>query len=109
MIEYNFGDLEYIHSRCEELAEDKTYNEISILLAEELAELTQCLMKYERYIVKDKALSDDINQISENLYEEISDVIVSLFQFIYVFNFSYGKIIRKCNEKLDRTFETLNK
>ena len=109
MIDYNFGDLEYIHSRCEELAEDKTYNEITILLAEELAELTQCLMKYERFLAKDRALSVDINQIEEGLYEEISDVIVSLFQFIYGFNFSYWKIIRKCNEILDRTFETLNK
>ena len=109
MIDYNFGDLEYIHSRCKELAEDKTYNEISILLAEELAELTQCLMKFERYIAKDKALSVDIKQIEQGLYEEISDVIVSLFQFIFDFNFSYGKIIRKCNEKIDRTIETLNK
>ena len=108
MIEYNFGDLEYIHSRCEELAEDKTYNEATILLAEELAELIQNLMKYERFLAKDRALSVDINQIEEGLYEEISDVFVSLFQFIYAFNFSYGKIIRKCNEKIDRTIETLN-
>ena len=109
MIDYNFGDLEYIHSRCKELAEEKTYNEMSMLLAEELAELIQPLMKYGRYVAEDKALSDDIEQIEENLYEEISDTIVTLFQFIQLFEFSYEKIIRICNEKIDRTFETLNK
>ena len=109
MIDYNFGDLEYIHSRCKELAEKKTKNEMPLLLAEELAELTHPLMKYNRYIRKDITLLDDINQIEENIYEEISDVIVTLFQFIHVFNFSYEKIMRICNEKIDRTFETLNK
>ena len=109
MIDYNFGDLEYIHTRCKELAEEKTFNELSMLLAEELAELIQALMKYERYNAEDKALSDDIDQIEENLHEEISDVIVSLFQFIYRFDISYEKIIEICNEKIDRTFETLNK
>ena len=109
MIDYNFGDLEYIHTRCKELAEKKSFNQMSMLLAEELAELIQPLMKYERYIAEDKALSDDIDQIEENLYEEISDVIITLFQFIHLFNISYEKIIRKCNEKIDRTIETLNK
>ena len=109
MIDYNFGDLEYIHSRCKELAEEKPFNQMSMLLAEELAELIQAIMKYERYIAEDKALSDDIDQIEENLYEEISDVIVTLFQFIHLFNISYEKIIKICNEKIDRTFETLNK
>ena len=109
MIDYNFGDFEYIHSRCKELVDVKPYNGLPFLLAEELAELIQPLMKYERYFAIDRALRDDVNQIEENLYEEISDVIVSLFQFIELFNFSYEKIIKICNEKLDRTFETLNK
>ena len=108
MIDYNFGDLEYIHTRCKELAEEKTMNEIPIILAEELSELIQPLMKYERYISNDKALLDNVRQLNHSLYEEISDVIVSLFQFIYLFNFSYEKIIKICNEKIDRTFETLN-
>lgn len=109
MIDYNFGDLEYVHSRCEELADEKPYNLLPIILAEELTELTQLLMKSKRYDLGDKTLRDDIFQIHENLYEEISDVIVTLFQLIYAFNFSYEKIIRICNEKIDRTFETLNK
>ena len=106
MIDYNFGDLEYIHSRCEELAEEKTNNEIPVLLAEELAELIKPLMKYERYFLNDKSLRSNKEQLHESLYEEISDVIVTLFQFIYVFNFSYEKIIELCNEKIDRTYET---
>ena len=109
MIDYNFGDLEYVHSRCRELAEEKLHLEMPILLAEELAELIQPLMKYMRYINEDITMLDDIDQINENIYEEISDVIVSLFQFTHLFNFSYEKIIRICNEKIDRTFETLNK
>ena len=109
MIDYNFGDLEYIHSRCKELAEKKSYNELPILLAEELAELIHPLMKFMRYINEDITMIDDINQIEEKLYEEISDVIVTLFQFIYLFNFSYEKILKISNEKIDRTFETLNK
>ena len=109
MIDYNFGDLEYVHTRCKELAEEISFKQLSMLVAEELAELIQAIMKYGRYVAVDKTLSKDINQIEENLYEEISDVIVTLFQFIYRFNFSYEKIIRICNEKIDRTFETLNK
>ena len=109
MIDYNFGDLEYIHSRCKELAEQKSKNEIPILLEEELAELIHPLIKYERYVTKDKTLRDNIEEINQRLYEEISDVIVTLFQFIYLFNFSYEKIMKICNEKIDRTFETLNK
>ena len=109
MIDYNFGDLEYIHSRCEELVDERPYNGLPFLLAEELSELIHPLMKYERYFLKDKTLKDNINQIEENIYEEISDVIVTLFQFICLFNFSYEKIINICNEKIDRTIETLNK
>ena len=109
MIDYNFGDLEYIHSRCKELAEQKTHLEIPILLAEELAELIHPLMKYMRYINEDITMLDGIDQLDEELYEEISDTIVTLFQFIHLFNFSYGKIIEICNKKIDRTFETLNK
>lgn len=41
--------------------------------------------------------------------EEIADVIIALIQYVYIYNFSYEKIIRLCNEKIDRTFETLNK
>ena len=109
MIDYNFGDLEYIHSRCKELVDVKPYKGLPSLLVEELSELIHPLMKYERYFLKDITLIDNINQIEENIYEEISDVIVTLFQFIYLFNFSYEKIMKICNEKIDRTFETLNK
>ena len=109
MIDYNFGDLEYVHTRCKELAEENSFKQLSMLLAEELAELIQAIMKYGRYVAVDRTLSKDINQIEENLYEEISDVIVTLFQFIHLFDISYEKIIEICNEKINRTFETLNK
>ena len=109
MIDYNLGDLEYIHSRCKELADEKDYNILPIILAEELAELIKPLMKSERYNSEDKTLRDNIFQIDDSLYEELADVIIALIQYVYIFNFSYEKIMKICNEKIDRTFETLNK
>ena len=89
MIDYNFGDFEYIHTRCKELADEKGYNILPIILAEELAELIKVLMKTERYNSEDKTLRDDIFQIEDSLYEEIADVIIALIQYVYIFNFSY--------------------
>ena len=70
MIDYNFGDFEYVHTRCKELAKEKSHLEIPILLAEELAELIHPLMKYMRYINEDITMLDGIDQLDEELYEK---------------------------------------
>ena len=52
-----------------------------IVTTEELAELSQALSKYVRFLCSDKTLRNDIDEISDMVYEELSDVELCLEKF----------------------------
>ena len=95
-----------IQSVCEYIASNKHSTEVNDLLAEELSELIKAVMKLERYNFSDNSLRCDYHEIYDNIYEEISDVYIMLFQFIYKNKISYKGLIDKMSEKIARYFET---
>ena len=95
-----------IQGVCEYIASNKDSTEVNDLLVEELSELIKAVMKLERYNFSDNTLRCDYHEIYDNIYEEISDVYIMLFQFIYKNRISYKGIIDKMSEKIVRYFET---
>ena len=95
-----------IQGVCENIAKNKHRLEINTLLAEELSELIKAVMKLERYNLCDNSLRCNYHEIYDNIYEEIGDVIIMLFQFIYKNRISYKGITDKISEKLIRYYET---
>ena len=64
---------------------------------EEMAELTQALVKCKRY-AKDK----DFKHFRQNVVEELSDVDIMLDQLCIIFNISADEIIEIQDEKIAR-------
>ena len=95
-----------IYNVCKHIAENKDSREVNDLLVEELSELIKAVIKLERYNFCDESLRCDCYEIYDNIYEEISDVYIMLFQFIYKNKISYKGLIDKMSEKLTRYFET---
>ena len=99
-------EFKTIQGVCNYISKNKHSTEVNDLLAEELSELIKAVMKLERYNMYDKGLRCDYHEIYDNIYEEISDVYIMLFQFIYKNKISYKGLIDKMSEKLTRYFET---
>ena len=95
-----------IYNVCKHIADNKHSTEVNDLLVEELSELIKAVIKLERYNFCDNSLRCDYHEIYDNIYEEISDVYIMLFQFIYKNKISYKGLIDKMSEKLTRYFET---
>ena len=100
------SEINNIYKVCKYIAENKHSTEVNNLLVEELSELIKAVMKLERYNFCDKSLRCDYHEIYDNIYEELSDVYIMLFQFIYKNRISYKGIIDKMSEKIVRYFET---
>ena len=77
------SEINNIYNICKDIVENKHSTEVSTLLVEELSELIKTVMKLERWNYGDIFLRCDYEDIINNLYEEIGDVIIMLFQFIY--------------------------
>ena len=69
----------------------------TIITIEELGELTQALSKYIRFMCSDKSLRNDIYQITDMVFEELSDVEICLEKF-KKFNFIEQYEIDKIKE-----------
>ena len=100
------NDYKMVYDICKYIASNRHSTEVNVLLAEELSELIKAVMKLERYNFSDNTLRCDYHEIYDNIYEEISDVYIMLFQFIYKNRISYKGIIDKMSEKIERYFET---
>ena len=72
-----------INMVCKDIAVNKTNIEVTELLIEELSELIQAVVKLERWENGEITLRYDFNEIYNNLYEELGDVIIMMLQFIY--------------------------
>ena len=95
-----------INMACKDIAVSKTNIEVSELLIEELSELIQAVVKLERWDNGETTLRYNIDEIHNNLYEELGDVIIMMLQFIHKNNIEYEKLLNKMCKKLIRYYET---
>ena len=84
-----------INTICEDIADNKTNRELNELLVEELSELIKAVIKLERWDMGEITLRYNIDEIYNNLYEEMADVIIMTLQFIHKSNIEYEKLLNK--------------
>ena len=95
-----------INMACKDIAVNKTNIEVSEILIEELSELIQAVIKLQRWDNGETTLRYNIDEIHNNLYEELADVIIMMLQFIHKNNIECEKLLNKMCKKLIRYYET---
>ena len=95
-----------INMVCKDITVNKTNIEVSELLIEELSELIKPVIKLQRWDNGETTLRYNIDEIYDNLYEELGDVIIMMLQFIHKNNIEYEKLLNKMCKKLIRYYET---
>ena len=95
-----------INMVCNDIADNKTNIQLTELLIEELSELIQALVKLERWDNGETTLRYNIDEIYNNVYEELGDVIIMMLQFIHKNNIECEKLLNKMCGKLIRYYET---
>ena len=95
-----------INMACKDIAVNKTNIEVTELLIEELSELIKATIKLQRWDNGETTLRYNIDDIYNNLYEELADVIIMMLQFIYKNNIECEKLLNKMCKKLIRYYET---
>ena len=95
-----------INMVCNDIADNKTNREVNEMLVEELSELIKAVIKLERWDMGEITLRYNIDEIYNNLYEELGDVIIMMLQFIYKNNIECEKLLNKMCKKLIRYYET---
>ena len=95
-----------INMACKDIAVNKTNIEVSELLIEEISELIKSITKLQRWDNGETTLRYNIDEIYNNLYEELADVIIMMLQFIYKNNLECEKLLNKMCGKLIRYYET---
>ena len=95
-----------INMACKDIADNKTSREINELLIEEISELIKAVVKLQRWLNGETTLRYNIDEIYNNLYEELGDVIIMMLQFIHKNNIECEKLLNKMCKKLIRYYET---
>ena len=98
--------IKLIITSCIDIVENKHSREVNDLLVEELSELIKAVMKLERFNYCDNTLRCNYHDIYNNIYEELADVIIMLFQFIYKNKLSQENLLNEITKKLIRFYET---
>ena len=98
--------LKIINMACKDIAVSKTNIQVTELLIEELSELIQAAIKLQRWDNGETTLRYNIDEIHNNLYEELADVIIMMLQFIHKNNIECEKLLNKMCKKLIRYYET---
>ena len=106
MISDNELSFKIINASCIEIVENKTNREVNELLIEEISELIKPVIKLERWDMGETTLRYNIDEIYNNLYEELADVIIMMLQFIHKNNIECEKLLNKMCKKLIRYYET---
>ena len=106
MISDNELSFKIINASCIDIAENKTNIEVNEMLVEELSELIKAVIKLERWDMGEITLRYNIDEIYNNLYEELGDVIIMMLQFIHKNNIECEKLLNKMCKKLIRYYET---
>ena len=91
---------------CKDIADNKTNREVNELLVEELSELIKAAIKLQRWDNGETTLRYNIDEISNNLYEEMADVVIMMLQFIHKNNIEHEELLNKMCKKLIRYYET---
>ena len=100
------SEINNIYNVCKHISDDKLIEEIDILFIEELSELIKSITKLQRWTFGDEFLRCDYKDITDNIYEELADVIIMMFQFIHKNEISCKDITDKISEKIIRYYET---
>ena len=100
------SEINNIYSICKDIAENKHSTEVNTLFVEELSELIKAVIKLERFNYCDNTLRCNYHDIYNNIYEELADVIIMLFQFIYKNKLSQENLLNEITKKLIRYYET---
>ena len=95
-----------INMVCKDISDNKTSREINELLIEEISELIKAVVKLQRWDNGETTLRYNIDEIYNNLYEELGDVIIMMLQFIHKNNIECEKLLNKMCKKLIRYYET---
>ena len=95
-----------INMVCNDIADKKTNKEVTELLIEELSELIKPVIKLQRWDNGETTLRYNIDEIYNNLYEELGDVIIMMLQFIHKNNIECEELLNKICKKLIRYYET---
>ena len=95
-----------INMVCKDIADNKTNIEVTELLIEELSELIKAVVKLQRWDNGETTLRYNIDEIYNNLYEELGDVIIMMLQFIHKNNIECEKLLNEMCKKLIRYYET---
>ena len=95
-----------INMACKDIADSKTNREVNEMLVEEVSELIKAVIKLERWDNGETTLRYNIDEIYNNLYEELGDVIIMIIQFTHKNNIEYEKLLNKMCKKLIRYYET---
>ena len=95
-----------INMVCKDIADNKTSREINELLIEEISELIKPVIKLQRWDNGETTLRYNIDEIYNNLYEELGDVIIMMLQFIHKNNIECEELLNKMCKKLIRYYET---
>ena len=106
MISDNDITFKIINMACKDIADNKTNIQVSELLIEELSELIKAVIKLERWENGETTLRYNIDEIHNNLYEELGDVIIMMLQFIHKNNIECEELLNKMCKKLIRYYET---
>ena len=99
-------DFNIINTVCKDIADNKTNIQVTELLIEELSELIQAVVKLQRWNNGETTLRYNIDEIYNNLYEEMADVIIMMLQFIHKNNIECEELLNKMCKKLIRYYET---
>ena len=103
------SEINNIMNVCKYISENKAIEEIDILFIEELSELIKSITKLQRWTFGDEFLRCEYKDIIDNIYEEIADVIIMMFQFINKNEINYNELTNKISEKIIRYYETKTK
>ena len=95
-----------INASCIEIVDNKTNREVNEMLVEELSELIKAVIKLERWDMGEITLRYNIDEIYNNLYEELGDIIIMMLQFVHKNNIECEKLLNKMCKKLIRYYET---
>ena len=95
-----------INTVCKDISDNKTSREINELLIEEISELIKPVIKLQRWDNGETTLRYNIDEIYNNLYEEMGDVIIMMLQFIHKNNIECEELLNKMCKKLIRYYET---
>ena len=104
--EYIRKDYDSIYDVCKHIAKNKTRREINELFIEELSELIKAIIKLERWKNGDECLRVGYNEINDNIYDELADVIIMILQFSYKKHIYYDEMLKRISKKLIRYYET---